>query len=594
MENNIFHFFATTPKGLELLLVDELRGLGAADAAEKLAGVTFTGNIALGYKACLWSRLANRILLRIQQFPATTPEELYKGVQSIAWDKHCDSNQSIYIHFVTVQSRISHTLFGAQKVKDAIVDQFREKHGVRPNVSRDKPDISIHVFLHRDVATVSIDLSGESLHKRGYRLEQGVAPLKENLAAAILLRSGWPRIAENQGSFIDPMCGAGTLVIEAALMAGNIAPGLLRNYFGFLNWKKHLPEVWSQLVEEAKNQSKPILSKMIGYDSNREVVAIAHANVERAGLRGIVHIEKRDISLCVPHSDWKPGLIVVNPPYGERLGEEAHLQTLYIQLANQFKKHFQDYRAAIFTGNPTLSKNMGLRAERYYSLFNGTIPCQLLLFTLSPEWFIDRSITAVNERRIRKAQRLLAERPDTAVQMFINRLKKNIKHKKRWAGREAITCYRIYDADLPEYAVSIDVYDQFIFVQEYQAPQSIDKDKVVQRLNSVLAVLPDVLDVVPKNIFLHSCNGEPRLSEEDLDAFYTVMENGVKLIVNLQHDGLSTGLYLDERRLRALIMKETKNKSFLSLMTESGTVNIFAALGGAAYTEAVVNSDFAV
>ena len=284
--------------------------MGASDAAEKLAGVTFTGDIALGYKACLWSRLANRILLRIQQFPATTPEELYKGVQSIAWDEHCAPNQSIYIHFVTVQSRISHTLFGAQKVKDAIVDQFREKYDVRPNVSREMPDLSIHVFLYRDVATVSIDLSGESLHRRGYRTEQGAAPLKENLAAAILVRAGWSRIiTENQGSLIDPMCGSGTLVIEAALMAGNIAPGLLRSYFGFLNWKKHLPIVWSQLLDEANQQRKPIVAKITGYDSDREVVAMAHANVERAGLRGVVHVEKRDISLCVPHADWQPGLV---------------------------------------------------------------------------------------------------------------------------------------------------------------------------------------------------------------------------------------------------------------------------------------------
>ena len=186
------------------------------------------------------------------------------------------------------------------------------------------------------------------------------------------------------------------------------------------------------------------------------------------------------------------GSFVVNPPYGERLGEEADLQTLYVQLANQLKKHFQGYRAAIFTGNPDLGKNMGLRAEKYYSLFNGAIPCQLLLFTLSPEWFIDRSITALNERRIRKAQRVLAESHDTAVQMFINRLKKNFKHKKRWANRECITCYRIYDADLPEYAVSIDLYEQFVLVKEYQAPQSIDKDKAFQRLHSVLAVLPEV------------------------------------------------------------------------------------------------------
>jgi 23S rRNA (guanine2445-N2)-methyltransferase / 23S rRNA (guanine2069-N7)-methyltransferase len=182
--------FATTPKGLELLLADELRALGASKAAEKLAGVEFTGDLALAYKACLWSRLANRILLRLAKVPAETPEALYAGVQSIAWDQHMDPNATLAVNFVSSQSQITHTLFGAQKVKDAIVDQIREKYNTRPNVEREHPDISVNVYLHRDVATISLDLSGDSLHRRNYRLGGGgIAPLKENLAAAILIRS---------------------------------------------------------------------------------------------------------------------------------------------------------------------------------------------------------------------------------------------------------------------------------------------------------------------------------------------------------------------------------------------------------------------
>jgi 23S rRNA (guanine2445-N2)-methyltransferase / 23S rRNA (guanine2069-N7)-methyltransferase len=232
-------FFATTPKGLELLLVEELRALGAEFVAEKLAGVEFSGELEVAYKACLWSRLANRILMPLKQIPASTPEELYAGVQTIEWDEHLNADATLLINFVSSQSNITHTLFGAQKVKDAIVDQLRQKYNTRPSVARDKPDVSINVYLHKNMATIGIDLSGESLHKRGIRVEHGIAPLKENLAAAILLRSGWKAVSAVGGTLIDPMCGSGTLLIEAAQMAANIAPGLSRDYFGFLSWKKH-------------------------------------------------------------------------------------------------------------------------------------------------------------------------------------------------------------------------------------------------------------------------------------------------------------------------------------------------------------------
>ena len=250
------NLFATAPKGLELLLVEELRALGALNPAEKLGGVTFTGDLTLAYKACLWSRLANRILLLLKQIPATTPEELYAGVQTIAWDKHIPLDGTFAVQFVTVQSTITHSLFGAQKVKDAIVDQFREKCGSRPDVAKQQPDVSVYVYLHRDQATLYIDLSGESLHKRGYRLAQVAAPLKENLAAAILLRAGWPAIAKAGGALFDPMCGSGTFLIEAAMMATDTAPGLNRHYFGFLGWKQHQPAVWETLCQEAQQRSE--------------------------------------------------------------------------------------------------------------------------------------------------------------------------------------------------------------------------------------------------------------------------------------------------------------------------------------------------
>ena len=320
--NHLLNLFATAPKGLELLLVDELRALGAINPSEKLAGVTFTGDLTLAYKACLWSRFANRILLNLESVPAESPEALYKGVQTIKWSEHIHPDATIAVHFVCSQSTITHTLFGAQKVKDAIVDQLREQFGVRPSVSRERPDVSIYVYLYKNIAAISLDLSGESLHKRGYRLISGSAPLKENLAAAILQRAGWPAIAKEGGSLLDPMCGSGTLLIEAAYMAGDIAPGLKREYFGFLGWKKHEAKVWSSLKQDALKRSEAgmqTLPDIIGLDHDPISIKIAFENIERAGMLGKIHVEKRELSVFAPKQNALPGLVVTNPPYGERL-----------------------------------------------------------------------------------------------------------------------------------------------------------------------------------------------------------------------------------------------------------------------------------
>jgi 23S rRNA (guanine2445-N2)-methyltransferase / 23S rRNA (guanine2069-N7)-methyltransferase len=500
----MMHFFATTPKGLELLLVEELRALGAAHAAEKLAGVGFSGELSLAYKACLWSRLANRILLPLAKVPAMTPEELYAGVQTIAWDEHLDLQGTLAVHAVSSQSQITHSLFVAQKVKDAIVDQFREKYGARPSVARERPDLSIHVYLHRDQASISIDLSGESLHKRNYRLATGAAPLKENLAAAILWRAGWPAIAQAGGSLLDPMCGSGTLLIEAAFLAADVAPGLARPYFGFLGWKQHSPVLWQTLradAEKRRAQGLSLLPTIIGYDQDPAAIKIAFENLERAGLRGKVHVEKRDLNVFAPRAALQAGLVVVNPPYGERLGEVEALQPLYTLLGERLKQAFSGWKAAVLTGNPELGKQMGIRAKQYYSLFNGPIPCKLLLFEVEPAYFVDRSPQATNERRIRAAVRAMASQDKGAVEMFLNRLRKNLKHLKRQAQKKGQTTFRVYDADLPEYAFTIDMAEGCARVVEHQAPPSVDPQKVLHRRQAVLAVLPEALGLAATQIF---------------------------------------------------------------------------------------------
>ena len=598
--DSLSRYFATAPKGIESLLADELRQLGAAGVRETRAGVAFDGNLTVAYRACLWSRLANRILLPVARFAAATPEALYEGVQTVSWDEHLGVDDSLAIDFTTSQSQITHSQYGALKAKDAIVDQFRDRCGRRPNVERERPALRINIYLHKDEATVSIDLSGESLHRRGYRLEAMAAPMKENLAAAVLLRAGWPAIAQQGGPLLDPLCGSGTLLIEGALLAADIAPGLGRDYFGFLGWRGHDAAMWQTLKGEAaarRAAGLPQMPPIIGYDADRRAVHAAGENIARAGLTGCVHVERRELAACTPPSDKdaRPGLLVTNPPYGERLGEVAELQYLYAHLGEQIKTHFGAWRAAVFTGNPDLGKRMGLRARKIYNLYNGALECKLLCFDVTPEWFVTQ--------REAPAPQPPSEAPlSPGAAMFANRLRKNLKKLGSWAQREGIACYRLYDADMPEYAVAVDIYQgaqcpgpswghkRWAHVQEYQAPKDIDPAKAEERLRDALSAIPQVLEIPPEQMFYKVRRRQKgaaqyeKLAEER--QFHEVSEGGLRFLVNFS-DYLDTGLFLDHRLTRALVRDLARGRHFLNLFAYTGTATVYAAAGGAASTTTV-------
>jgi 23S rRNA (guanine2445-N2)-methyltransferase / 23S rRNA (guanine2069-N7)-methyltransferase len=376
-------FFAATPKGMEELLVDELKTLGAQNVEKARAGAMFEGTVETAYRACLWSRIANRIFLPLKTFPAPTQEKLYAGVKSIRWSDHLTTEQTFAVDFASNQSQITHTQFGALKTKDAIVDQFRSNTGIRPSIDVARPDLRINVYVLNDEATVSIDLSGESLHKRGYREEGTPAPLKENLAAAILMLAEWAKIAREGGNFVDLMCGSGTLPIEAAMIAADRAPGLDRKYYGFLKWAQHDPAVWKRLVQEAMDreiQDLDKLPKITGYDRDPRAVSAARANVERAGFSELIRIEKQELLEGEVASG--KGLVVLNPPYGERMGDVEELKPLYKGIGDTFKKKFQGWSGFVFTGSPDLAKVVGLKASRRFVLFNGALECRLLKYDL--------------------------------------------------------------------------------------------------------------------------------------------------------------------------------------------------------------------
>jgi 23S rRNA (guanine2445-N2)-methyltransferase / 23S rRNA (guanine2069-N7)-methyltransferase len=620
-----YQLFATTPKAMETILTDELQALGVNNIKATLTGVAFQGDLETAYRACLWSRTANRILLVLSSFEVKTQEDLYNGVQKIDWFEHINPEDSFAVSFSAKNSAaINNTHFGALKVKDAIVDQMRARFQTRPSINTEQPNIRINVYLNGENAQLSLDLSGESLHRRGYRDVSIKAPMKENLAAAMLLRSGWPQIAKQQGSLIDPMCGSGTLLLEGAMIAADYAPGLLRDYFGFTGWKKHDAQCWKKLRTEAEQRKKIGLEKLpviVGFDQNRHTVNTALVHIANAGLQNKIHVERRDIEDAEPAESWKPGLLICNPPYGERLGDEQETAELYKKFGESLKAHFIGWKAAMIISNPELGFRLGLRSQKPITLFNGALECKLLRLDIEESnFFIPKAKTQeeriaqaietskIQEQRIAQAtQTKTTPQPEATsadtlagqdvselgAEMFANRLKKNLKKLSHWAKQNRITCYRVYDADLPEYAVAVDIYqgDQtWINVQEYEPPKSIDQHKADQRLAGLLAEIPRVLGVNREQVFLKIRRKQKSTDQyekhDDQGRFHIIEEGGCKLLVNFE-DYLDTGLFLDHRPIRMLIQKQAKDKSFLNLFAYTGSATVHAAMGGAKSTTTV-------
>jgi 23S rRNA (guanine2445-N2)-methyltransferase / 23S rRNA (guanine2069-N7)-methyltransferase len=402
-------FFATTAKGMEAVLAQELSDLGARGVEERLAGAAFSGPLELGYRACLWSRIASRILLPLASFSATDPDALYEGVRGIDWREHIGRDTTLAVDCSISRSLITHSHYAALKTKDAVVDQLRDRTGSRPSIDVRRPGVRINLRIHDDSATVSLDLSGDALHRRGYRTSRTVAPLKENLAAAVLRLAEWPRLARQRAPLIDPMCGSGTILIEATQVAADIAPGAGRDYFGFLGWGGHDQGIWNELRREAAERrirDPKKLPDIRGYDVAAAAVRASLSNVERADLRGLLHIEKRSLADCEPVAATTPGIVVTNPPYGERVGELDQLGPLYATLGDILRRRFTGWTGYVLTGNRELGGRVGLRTKRKHILYNGAIECRLLVFPISdspvkekrgPHWRSTTSPTANRE-----------------------------------------------------------------------------------------------------------------------------------------------------------------------------------------------------
>jgi len=563
--------FASTARGLEELLKTELDALGAQDLQVVQGGVHFRADDRVMYQSLLWSRLASRILLPLGEFGVWSDLDLYVGAQSIPWTEMFDSSTSFAIHFSGTNEVIRNSQFGALRIKDAIVDSFTRQNLERPSVDREQPGIRINAWLNKDRVSIALDLSGDALHQRGYRQQTGQAPLKETLAAAIVMRSGW----QSTTPLIDPMCGSGTLLLEAALMATDRAPGLLRTHWGFNRWKNHNQAVWQEVLAEAKERARvgtvATTARFFGYDNDSRVLESARANARRAGVFELFTFAQQDvIKLKNPLAGQEiTGTVLSNPPYGERLESEPALIALHSLLGRIMKQQFGGWNLSLFSASPELLSCLQLRADRQFKAKNGPLEC------------------------VQKNYQLAATSGEGSAQIaedFANRLRKNLKKLEKWAKQSNIECYRLYDADLPEYNVAVDRYGDWVVIQEYAPPKTVDANKARQRLFDVISATLSVLEIPANRLVMKTRerqkgkNQYQKLGEKG--DFFEVQEFDARLLVNLT-DYLDTGLFLDHRLARQMLGKMSAGKDFLNLFAYTGTASVHAGLGGAKTTTTV-------
>jgi 23S rRNA (guanine2445-N2)-methyltransferase / 23S rRNA (guanine2069-N7)-methyltransferase len=652
-------FVASAPRGLADLLARELTAFGASDVRERSTGVSFVASLEVAYRACLESRTANRVFLELGEWDVATADDFYAAARQIDWSAHLAKGATLACDFSGRHPAITHTHFGALKLKDAIVDSLRDSSGFRPDISTDRPSVRVHAHAHNTKLAVSIDLSGESLHRRGYRGAAGEAPLKENVAAGVLLRAGWPELAAAGAEFLDPMCGSGTFVIEAAMIAADIAPGLTREYFGFLGWRQHDAALWERVRAEATSRVKSadaVTSIMRGQDRDAHAIRAARGNAERAGVDAFVRFSVQPLDAATPSRAATAGgvaaatattdgataaqaaesgtvapqatpalmaraapiagagnsanasleggalaaagLLAVNPPYGVRLEDLESAKSTHRQLGDILRERFTGWHAAILTA-PALGLELGIRAHRTHTMWNGALECRLLRLKIESDAFRER----ITDRGAIRVNPALSETP--GARMFANRVAKNLKQLQKWARSENVTCFRVYDADMPEYAFAIDSYrvigeeplaarvgefrpsdaaQDWLHVQEYAAPASIDEEAVRRRRAEAFSVLPEVTGVPAERIRVRVRKRQTRGNQYQKIAeqfrFHIVEEGGLKLRVNFD-DYLDTGIFLDHRPTRARIREIARDKRFLNLFSYTGTVTVHAAAGGA-------------
>lgn len=559
-------FIVTAAKGLDELVKQEIATLLNVSNIDEFVKVqpgqvSFSSSLKDAYKICMGSRLANRVLLVLNEGKATSADTLYETAAQVDWPQIFNASHSFSVVFNGTSKALNNSQFGALKIKDAIVDSFVEDGQNRPNVDRQAPNIQFHARLKRETVLICLDLSYKSLHQRGYRLETGEAPLKEQLAAAILFRSQYHQNLHLP--FLDPMCGSGTIAIEATLMAANIPPNLNREYWGFEAWHGHNQAAFDEARGELFSLQTEPKAKIYAFDISTKMIDIAKQNAAKAGVAEFIEFKQCDaLSAKIEHPS---GIIVSNPPYGERLDDYVALLPFYNQFGLHLKQNFADWYVSLLCSNDQLLKALKLRTHKKFKFFNGKLETQLACYQL------DDSNCAIFESR-------------PSDDEFSNRLKKNLKKLQAWVKKNDTNAYRVYDADLPNYNFAIDRYADYVIVQEYAPPKQIPEAKAQERLAQALLHIPIIMNVDKRNIALKVRQRQQGLKQyEKVDSQSTriqVYENGAKFYIN-PNDYLDVGLFLDHRLTRQHFAQASVGKHVLNLFCYTGSVSVHAALAGA-------------
>ena len=591
--------YATCGTGLETILGQELRSLGMDEVRPLTGGVAFSADLEQAYTALLWSRVASRILLVLERVEATDSDSLYAGVRDVAWEDVVAPGATIAVNARGTNDQLRDTRYTALRVKDAVCDRLRDERGERPDVDAQHPDLLIQVNLHAKRATVYIDLSGTSLENRGYRdaMRSSSPFVHETLAAAMLLAADWPARAKRGEILVDSMCAAGTLIIEAALIAGDVAPGITRSTWGFSGWCGHDEELWQVILDAADARAQAGARKAVIYatDAHEREIACARARAKAAAIASLIEfLPGRDalanaIMRCANARGLFASCLFVST---ECL--EATLPARYAQLAGELLDAKPLEAAVMLVESQDADAYLGMERTRGYSCMNGSAPCDIALFDLRGD--------ASRAAQVSVRDRQLAVY-DASAQQFADRLNKVFKQRRKWASKNGISAYRIYDADLPDYNMAIDLYEgagkdvgrRLVHVAEYVPPKNIDATKAARRMTDALNIASVVFGVPADDIFVKRrvrAKGGSQYAQHDQDmrqrARHVVItqENGLLFEVDLA-SYLDTGLFLDHRDTRELVGKLAAGKSFLNLFAYTSTASVYAAARGARFTTSV-------
>ncbi|MFP5431051.1 MAG: bifunctional 23S rRNA (guanine(2069)-N(7))-methyltransferase RlmK/23S rRNA (guanine(2445)-N(2))-methyltransferase RlmL [Gammaproteobacteria bacterium] len=578
----IIDVVVTCGDGTEPVLERELQLLGLTDLRRERGAVLGCGTLEQAARICLWSRVASRVLLPLFDVESTSTDALYDAAVEYPWADVLNPRGTIAVHATAARNTKIHTQYVSLKLKDAVVDHCRDHHGVRPSVNVDRPDVPLQVHATLAGFQVSIDLSGDSLHKRGYRVAMTDAPLKETLAATLLMQAGWQE--SGLPALVDPMCGSGTFLIEAAWMAADIAPGINRDYFGFLGFSPFDQAIWKSVRDEALERRQAGLGKMLpqffGFDASEDAAQAARRNVQAAGLDGVITLERQALyQLRKPETAPTTGLLVCNPPYGERLGDKETMRDLYRALGRVSTEQFSGWQACVLASDIQHADALGFTHRATERMHNGA----LIVYARHGD------IPAVPVRGVTRFQESGGSIPAEA-EPFANRLRKNLKTAQKQAEAENVYCYRVYDADMPEFNLAVDVYEGQLHVQEYAPPKSVDPEKAEARFKLALIAIRHVFGLHREQVFIKVRSRQKGNQQYEKKGskgkFVEVREGHAWLLVNLT-DYLDTGLFLDHRPLRLRMAEECRGKHFLNLFAYTGVASVHAALAGAASTVTV-------